>query len=134
MLVRKASNSVWLSVRRRQGPPGRTSSKSDAASIRTSAAALPSSLSEMSQLPVEWLVAEHDVDDLAVLDVDDRLAVLREAVTRLAVLERERLVEAIDISAADAARLALVEVAAQAEVAVGQGEDRLRACELVERE
>src|SRR5262249_17265779 len=65
-------------------------------------------------------------DDLPVRDVDDRLAVLRIAVAGLGVRQRARLEQAAEVAAGEPERLALVEVAAQPDVAVGQREDRLR--------
>ena len=83
---------------------------------------------------VERLVLDQQPDDLAVGDVDDRLAVLRVAVAGLGVGQRVLLVEAVEVRAGQAARLALLEGAAHADVAVGQREDRLGALERVEVE
>src|SRR5690606_33438609 len=75
---------------------------------------------------VERLVVDEQPDQLAVGDVDDRLAVLRVAVAGLRVGQRAGLVVAAEVGARERERLALVEVAAQPDVAVGEGEDRLR--------
>ncbi len=78
---------------------------------------------------VERLVVDEQANDLAVRDVDDRLAVLRVAVAGLGVRERARLVEPVQVGARDAVRLALVEVRAHADVAVGEREQRLAAAQ-----
>ena len=67
---------------------------------------------------VERLVLDQQPDDLAVGDVDHRLAVLRVAESGFGVRKRACLVEAAQICARKTVRLALVEVAAHAEVAV----------------
>ena len=74
---------------------------------------------------VERLVVHQQPDDLAVGDVDDRLARLRVAVPALGVRQRPPLVEGVEVGARRGVRLPLVEVAAQADVAVGQREDGL---------
>src|SRR5690606_15898008 len=74
---------------------------------------------------VERLVVHEQADHLAVGDVDDRLALLRVAVGRLGMREGTLLVERVQVRARHPVRLALVEVAAHADVAVGQREDRL---------
>jgi hypothetical protein len=89
---------------------------------------------EPAAMDVERFVLDQQPDDLAVGDVDDHLAILGEAVAALAVLERVGLVEAVEVGPGQAAGLALVEVAAQAQVAVGQREDRLRLVEQLEVE
>ena len=81
---------------------------------------------------VERLVVDEQPDDLAVRDVDDRLAGVRVAVGGLGVRQRPDLVEGVEVGAGQRERLALVEVAAQADVAVGQREDRLALPEQVE--
>ena len=80
---------------------------------------------QVPAVDVQRLVLDQQPDELAVGHVDHALAVLRVAVGALAVAQRDRLVEAVEIGAAEGARLALVEVAAQAQVAVGDGEERL---------
>ena len=74
---------------------------------------------------VERLVVDQQPDQLAVGDVEDRLARLGIAVAGLGVGQRALLVERVEVGAGQAVRLALVEVAAQPDVAVGQGEQRL---------
>jgi hypothetical protein len=81
---------------------------------------------------VERLVVDEQPQDLAVRDIDHRLAGLRIAVARFGVGQRAALVEAVEVRAGIARRLALVEVAAQADVAVGEREDRLGVGEQVE--
>ena len=71
---------------------------------------------------VERLVIDEQPDQLAVRDVDDRLARLGIAVRALGVGQRPQFVEAVQIGARDAVRFALVEVAAQADVAVAERE------------
>src|SRR5581483_345038 len=80
------------------------------------------------------LVVDQQPDDLAVRDVDHRLARLRVAVTGLGVRQRSQLVEGVEVGAGQPERLAFVQVAAQADVPVRQGEDRLRLREDVEVE
>src|SRR3954470_8135247 len=75
---------------------------------------------------IERLVVNKQPDELAVGDVDEGLAVLRIAVTRLGVGQRSLLVVAVEVGARQRVRLPLVEVAAQPEVSVGQREHRLR--------
>ena len=75
---------------------------------------------------VERLVVDQQPDQLAVGDVDDGLPGLGVAVARLGVRQRAQLVERVEVGAGQAVRLALVEVAAQPDVPVGQREDRLR--------
>ena len=88
---------------------------------------------QLAVADVERLVVDQQPDELAVGGVDDGLAVLRIPVARLGVRQRAGLVEAVEVGAGQAERLALVEVAAQADVAVGEREDRLGLGEDVER-
>jgi hypothetical protein len=74
---------------------------------------------------VEGLVVDQQPDRLAVGHVDDGLPRLGEAVARLGVGQRAQLVERVEVGARDAVRLALVEVAAQADVPVAEREDGL---------
>ena len=83
---------------------------------------------------VERLVVDEQADELAVRDVDERLARLREAVCRLGVGQRVQLEEPVQVRAGNAVRLALVEVAAQPDVAVREREDRLARREQVGRQ
>ena len=83
---------------------------------------------------VERLVVDEQPDELAVRDVDERLPRLREAVRRLGVGQRMQLEEPVQVRAGDAVRLALVQVAAQPDVAVREREDRLARGEQVGRE
>ena len=89
---------------------------------------------QLAVADVEGLVVDEQPDDLAVGDVDDRLAVLGVAVCGLRVRQRARLIEAVEVGAGEAERLTLVEVAAQPDVAVGEREDRLRVREAIELE
>ena len=83
---------------------------------------------------VKRLVVDEQAQDLAVRDVDHRLAGLGVAVGGLGVGQRPRLEEAVEVGPRAARRLTLVEVAAQADVAVGEREDRLRLRQQVEPE
>ena len=74
-----------------------------------------------AQVPVayvKWLVVYEQADDLAVGDVDQRLADIRVAVARLGVEQRMRLVEAVEVRAWQAVRLALLEICPQPDVPV----------------
>jgi hypothetical protein len=81
---------------------------------------------------IERLVVDEQPDDLAVGDVDDRLPVVGEAVAGLGVRQRPDLVEGVQVGAGQAVRVALVQVAAQPDVPVGQREDRLALREQVQ--
>ena len=81
---------------------------------------------------VEWLVVDEETDDLAIGHVDHRLARFGVPEPRFGVRQRAKLVEAVEISSRQAVGLALVEVAPQADVAVGEGEDRLALAEDLE--
>src|SRR6202012_3309105 len=74
---------------------------------------------------VERLVVDQQPDQLAVGDVDDRLAGLGVAVTGLGVGQRPLLEERVQVRARQSVRLPLVEVAAEPDVPVGEGEYRL---------
>ena len=87
---------------------------------------------ELAVADVEGLVVDEQAHDLAVRDVDERLAGLGVAVAGLGVGQRPRLVEAVEVGPRRAVGLALVEVAAQPDVAVGEREDGLGLRELVE--
>src|SRR5262249_34560241 len=89
-------------------------------------------LEQLAVAQVERLVVDEQPDDLAVGGVDDRLAGLGVAVAGLGVRQLVGLVEAVEVRAREAERLALVEVAAQADVAVGECKDRLGLREHVE--
>lgn len=80
---------------------------------------------QSSVTQVERLVVHEQPDDLAVGDVDDRLPGLRIAVARLRVGQRVYFVDAAQVGAGEAVGFALVEVAAPADVAVGEGEHGL---------
>ena len=84
---------------------------------------------ELTQAQVERLIVDEQADDLAVGDVDHGLARLGIAVAGLGVGHRALLVEAGEVGARQAGRLALVEVSAQANVTVGQREQRFRLIE-----
>src|SRR3954453_17708041 len=89
---------------------------------------------QLAVADVEGLVVDEQADDLAVRDVEDRLPRLGKPVARLGVGERADLVDAVQVRARQAVRLALVEIAAQADVPVREREDRLRLREPVEVE
>ena len=80
---------------------------------------------QLAVAQVERLVLDQQPDQLAVGDVDDRLAGLRVAVPALGVRQRPPLVERVQVGARHRVRLPLVEVAAQPDVPVGQREHRL---------
>ncbi len=73
---------------------------------------------------VERLVVDEQADDLAVGDVDDRLAGIGVPVSRFGVRHRPHLVHTGQVAAGQPVRIALVEVAAPAEVPVGEREQR----------
>src|SRR5690606_17695631 len=73
-------------------------------------------------------------DERAIRHVHDRLPCLGIAVRLLGIRQRAFLVEAVDEGSGRRPRLALVERAAHADVPVREGEQRLAARELVERE
>ena len=82
----------------------------------------------LSQLPVadvERLVVDQQADDLAVGDVEHRLPGLGIAVAALGVGQRPGLVEAVEVGPGQSVRLALLEVPAEPDVPVGEGEERL---------
>src|SRR4051794_35497272 len=83
---------------------------------------------------VERLVVDEQPQQLAVRDVDERLPVLGVAVAGLGVRQRAGLVEAVEERPGRAGGLPLLEVAAQADVPVGQREQRLGLREQVEFE
>ena len=83
---------------------------------------------------VERLVVDKQADHLAIGHVDDRLAGLGVAVRRLRVGKRDLFVDAVEIAACDGVGLALVEVGAPADVAVGEGEEGFGLPEAVEIE
>ncbi len=89
---------------------------------------------QLSVAHVEGGVADEQADDLAVGHVDDGLALLGVAVSRLCVREGAGLPEPAQICPGQSVGLALVEVSAQPEMPVGEGEDRLRLCEALEVE
>ena len=80
---------------------------------------------QLAVADVEGLVPDQQPDHLAVGDVDHGLAHLGLAVGGLGVGQRALLVEAVQVGAGQRQRLALVEVAAQADVPVGEREHRL---------
>ena len=80
---------------------------------------------QLAVADVERLVVDQQPDQLAVGDVDHRLAGLREAEAGLGVGQRAQLVHAVEVGAGQAVRLALVQVAAPPDVPVGQREQRL---------
>ena len=74
---------------------------------------------------VERLVVHEQPDDLAVGDVDGGLPGVGEAVAGLRVRQRPNLVHRVQIAAGQPVGVTFVEVAAQPDVSVRQGEDRL---------
>src|SRR3954466_4900161 len=89
-------------------------------------------LEERPVAHVEQLVVDEQSQQFAVGDVQDGLAGLRVAVRRLGIRQRPDFVEPVEVRAGQSGGLALVEVAAQADVAVGEGEQRLALGEHVE--
>ena len=81
---------------------------------------------QLAVADVEGLVVDVQPDQLAVRHVDDRLPGLREPVARLGVRQGPQREHAVEVGARQAMRLALVQVAAPAQVPVGQREHRLR--------
>ena len=94
----------------------------------------PLVLEQLAVADVEELVVDVQAQELAVGDVDHRLARLGVAVGVLGVGQRPDLVQPVEVGAGQAVGLALVEVAAHPDVAVGQREDRLGLGEHVERQ
>ena len=82
-------------------------------------------VAQLAVAQIEGLVLHEEADQLAVGDVDDRLAGLGVAVAALRVRERPLLVERVEVGAGGGVRLAFIEVATQSDVPVGQGEHRL---------
>ena len=123
-MARWVSDTIRVEVIRTREPAGEVQS-----ACRVSVPARRSSTRscEMQRAvaQVERLVVDQQPDQLAVGDVDDRLAGLGVAVAGLGVRQRAQLVERVQVGAGQAVRLALVQVAAQADVPVGQGEHRL---------
>ena len=86
----------------------------------------PFMLEQFAVPHIERLIVDKQAQQLAVGDVDDRLAGLRIAEPRLGVRQRTNLVERVQICARQTVWFALVEIASHADVAVRQGEQRLR--------
>src|SRR6266487_4699906 len=74
---------------------------------------------------IERLVLDQQPDQLAVGDVDDRLTNRRKTVAGLRIGQRAVFVHRVEVGARQPVRLALVEVATQPDVPVGQREHRL---------
>ncbi len=91
-------------------------------------------LEQLAVADVEQLVVDEQADELAVGDAEQRLARLGVAVGALGVRQRADLVEAVEVRPRHSAGVALVEVAAQADVAVGEREQRLALGQQVEVE
>ena len=87
---------------------------------------------ERAVADVERLVVDEQADELAVGDIDDGLPGLGVAVSGLGVRQRAQLVEGVQVGAGQPVRLPLVEVAAQPDVPVGQGENGLALREQVQ--
>ena len=68
-------------------------------------------LVEVAVPDVEGFVIDQESQDLAIGDVDDRLAVLGVTETRLGIRQRSRLVERVELRTRNTERLALVEIA-----------------------
>jgi hypothetical protein len=81
---------------------------------------------------VERLVVDQQPDQLAVGDVHDRLTGFRVAVAGLGMGQRPQLEERVEVRAGNPVGLALVQVPAQAQMPVRQGEERLRAAQQVQ--
>jgi hypothetical protein len=71
---------------------------------------------------VERLVVDHQSQHLAIGDVNNRLAQVRVTEAGLCIWQRAEFVAAVQIRARQPVRLALIEVAAPAHMAVGKGE------------
>src|SRR5258708_89995 len=107
------------------GSPTRSTSSPSAAPDPSSQVEPPLMRPQLAVAQVKRLVVDQEADQLAVDDVDQGLSRFRHAVRRLRVGLRVRFVHAVEVAARQDVRLALVEVAAPAQVAVGQGEQRL---------
>lgn len=79
---------------------------------------------QLAEADVERLVVDQEPHDLPVRDVHDHLTGLRVAVARFGVRQRALLVEAVQVRPGEPVRLALVEVAAEADVPVRKREHR----------
>src|SRR6187549_39217 len=91
-------------------------------------------LMQLAVPDVERLVVYQEPDDLAVGDVDDRLPVLGIRETHLCIRQWPGLVEPVEIRSRKSVRLALLEIAPQPDVAVGQREQRFGLSENVQVE
>jgi hypothetical protein len=83
-------------------------------------------LMQLAVPDVERLVVYQEPDDLAVGDVDDRLPVLGIGETHLCIRQWPGLVEPVEIRSRKSVRLALLEIAPQPDVAVGQTRTAIR--------
>ena len=90
----------------------------------------PLVLQQVGHRQLQRLVVDVEPDHLGVGRVDDRLPDPGEAEGLLGVLDRPGLVEAVDVGAVDVGVAALVVVAAHAEVAVADREQRLGRAEV----
>ena len=116
------------------GAPGRRNPLQRAAQNSGAEVENPFVPAQRAVADVKRLVLHEQAKDLAVCDIDDRLASLGIAVAGLRIGQRPDLVEAGKIGAGQARRLALIEVSAQADVPVGEREQRLCLCEPLEVE
>src|SRR5258708_11673291 len=107
------------------GSPTRSTSSPSAAPDPSSQVEPPLMRPQLAVAQVKRLVVDQEADQLAVDDVDQRRSRFGHAVRRLRVRLRMRFVDTVEVAARQDVRLALVEVAAPAQVAVGQGEQRL---------
>ena len=118
-----------LDLLARRGAPLRDARQRAGAQVEN-----PFVLEQFAVAHVERFVVDEQAQDLAVGDIDERLAGFRIAVARLRVGQRPDLVERVQVGARQAVRFALVEVAAQSDVAVGQREQRFGLGQQVEIE
>ncbi len=121
---RRASDTSRVLVTRTVRPPGERHSV-DAAQDAGAQVERAAVVDDLAVVEVERRVLDQQPDQLAVGDVDDRLALLGEAVAGLGVGQRPLLEEAVEVRAGDDDRLALLERSAHADVPVGQREHRL---------
>ena len=89
---------------------------------------------QLAVAQIQRLVLDEQADQLAVRDVDDRLPGFGIAVAGLGVRQRPVLEEAIQVRAGEPEGLALVEVAAEADVPVREREQRLGLRQVLEIE
>src|SRR5262249_55731433 len=81
---------------------------------------------QLSIANIEGFVVDQQANQLAVGDVDERLAGLRGAVLALGRSQRPQLVEAVEIGSRQAVGLAFVEVTADTDVTIRERKQGLR--------